>query len=43
MPGDCLKMEIEVIKARGKLWKFKALATVDGNVACEGELMLIKG
>jgi 3-hydroxyacyl-[acyl-carrier-protein] dehydratase len=42
-PGDCLKLDIEVIKSRRELWKFKAVATVDGNVACAGELMLIKG
>ena len=43
VPGDQLKMEIEVIKARSKLWKFKGTATVDGELVCEAEFMNIKG
>ncbi len=39
VPGDILRLEVEVINFRGILGKAKARATVDGQVACEGEIM----
>ena len=39
LPGDTLEISLEVIKARGKIWKFKAKASVDGEAAAEAELM----
>lgn len=42
-PGDQLRLEIEVIKARQALWKFKGTASVDGEVACYAEFMTIRG
>lgn len=39
LPGDTLEISLEVIKARGKIWKFKARASVDGEAAAEAELM----
>lgn len=38
-PGDQLKLEVEIIRMRGKIGKGKGVATVDGEVACEAEIM----
>ena len=38
-PGDQLLMEVEVIRRKRDMWKFKAQATVDGKVVCSAELM----
>lgn len=42
VPGDQLKLSIEVIRNRENLWKFKGEATVDGELACYAEFMNIK-
>src|SRR5690554_1013967 len=41
VPGDVLEMRVTTIRGRpgGKVWKFSGVATVDGEVACEAELM----
>jgi len=39
VPGDQLVLEAEVMKLRSKTVQVKALATVDGKVVAEGELM----
>jgi len=36
-PGDTLKMEVETLRGRGKVWKFKGVARVEDEVACECE------
>jgi 3-hydroxyacyl-[acyl-carrier-protein] dehydratase len=38
-PGDQIKMQVEILRQSRGIWKFKALATVDGNTAVEAELM----
>lgn len=38
-PGDQLKLEVEIIRLKGPIGKGKAIATVDGEVACEAEIM----
>ena len=38
-PGDQLKMDVEIIRVARGIWKYKATATVDGQLAVEGELM----
>jgi 3-hydroxyacyl-[acyl-carrier-protein] dehydratase len=38
-PGDQLKMEIEITRVSRGIWKYKAKATVDGQLALEGDLM----
>lgn len=38
-PGDQLKMQAEVVRHARGIWKYKAVATVDGQVAVEAELM----
>ena len=38
-PGDQLKMDVEIVRnARGS-WKYKAVGSVDGQVAVEADLM----
>ncbi len=39
MPGDQLKLEVEVIRAIHSVWKFHAVAKVDGEVVASAELM----
>lgn len=38
-PGDQLRLEVEIIRMRGAIGKGKGTATVDGEVACEVEIM----
>ncbi|WKB53656.1 3-hydroxyacyl-ACP dehydratase FabZ [Eleftheria terrae] len=38
-PGDQLILEVELDRARGGIYKFKARASVDGELAVEAELM----
>lgn len=38
-PGDQLKMEVEILRQSRGIWKFRAKASVDGQLAVEGELM----
>jgi 3-hydroxyacyl-[acyl-carrier-protein] dehydratase len=38
-PGDQLRMEVEILRNARGIWKYKAVATVDGQTAVEAELM----
>ena len=38
-PGDQLILEVELDRIKGGIYKFKGVARVDTNVACEAELM----
>jgi beta-hydroxyacyl-ACP dehydratase FabZ len=38
IPGDQLRIEVNVLKHRDRYYKMKGLALVDGNVAVEAEL-----
>lgn len=38
-PGDQLRLEVEILRSRGPIGKGKGIATVNGEVACETELM----
>lgn len=38
-PGDQLIMEVSIVANKRGLWKFSAVAKVDGQVATEAELM----
>ncbi|WP_226581369.1 3-hydroxyacyl-ACP dehydratase FabZ [Halobacillus litoralis] len=38
-PGDRLKLEVEIVRLKGPIGKGKATASVDGEVACEAEIM----
>ena len=37
-PGDQLRLEVEIIRLKGPIGKGKAIATVDGEVACQAEI-----
>ncbi len=39
VPGDQIRMEANVLRLTRGIWKFAVKATVDGQVACEAELM----
>ncbi|CQR46184.1 3-hydroxyacyl-[acyl-carrier-protein] dehydratase FabZ [Paraliobacillus sp. PM-2] len=38
-PGDQLRLEVEITRLKGPVGKGKAIATVDGELACEAEIM----
>ena len=37
-PGDQLRLEVEIVRIKGPVGKGKAIATVDGETACEAEI-----
>lgn len=43
VPGDQLRLEVEITRIRGSVGKGKAIATVDGEIACETEIMFAFG
>lgn len=43
VPGDVLRLEVELIKRRGPIGIAKAIATVDGKVAVQGEITFAIG
>lgn len=42
-PGDQLRLEVEIIRLRGPIGKGKGIATVNGEIACETEIMFALG
>ncbi|MFT4416396.1 3-hydroxyacyl-ACP dehydratase FabZ [Fredinandcohnia humi] len=42
-PGDQLRLEVEITRLRGSLGKGKGIATVDGELVCETEIMFALG
>jgi len=38
-PGDQLRLEVEIVKRKRDIWKFKTTATVAGELACSAEIM----
>ena len=38
-PGDVLRLEVTMLRVRGPVGQGEAIATVDGDLACRGELM----
>lgn len=42
-PGDQLRLEVEIIRAKGPIGKGKGIATVDGELVCETEMMFALG
>jgi 3-hydroxyacyl-[acyl-carrier-protein] dehydratase len=41
VPGDQLTLDVAIDKIKRNLWRFKARATVDGELACEADLMCV--
>ncbi|MEM6634967.1 MAG: 3-hydroxyacyl-ACP dehydratase FabZ [Pseudomonadota bacterium] len=39
VPGDKLELHLETLRPGGRVWKLKATAKVDGDVAAEAEIM----
>ncbi len=42
VPGDQLQLDVELMKHRLDLWKFKGTATVAGELACSVIFMIIR-
>lgn len=42
VPGDQLRLEVELVHKRRPLWKMKGKATVDGQVAAEAEFLTME-
>jgi 3-hydroxyacyl-[acyl-carrier-protein] dehydratase len=43
IPGDQLRLEIEITKHRQSIWGFKGKALVDGKLVAEAELLAMLG
>lgn len=43
VPGDRLRLDVEIIKCKGPMGVGKAVATVEGEVACEAEIKFFIG
>jgi 3-hydroxyacyl-[acyl-carrier-protein] dehydratase len=43
IPGDQLRLEVEITRLKGPVGKGKATATVDGELVCEAEIMFALG
>lgn len=43
VPGDVIKLEVEIVKMKGLIGIGKGIATVDGKKACEAEIMFAVG
>ncbi len=43
VPGDVLRLEVELIKRRGPIGIAKAVASVDGKIAVQGEITFAVG
>ena len=39
VPGDQLRLEVEIVRVARSIWKYAGRATVDGQVSAEAELM----
>lgn len=42
-PGDQLRLEVEITRLKGPIGKGKGIATVDGELACEVEIIFAFG
>ncbi|MFN6964623.1 MAG: 3-hydroxyacyl-ACP dehydratase FabZ [Pyrinomonadaceae bacterium] len=41
VPGDTLRLEVTALRIGSKVQKMKGVATVDGQVACEAEILSV--
>ena len=39
VPGDVLNLNVSIEKVRGGVWKYNAIATVEGNTCAQADLM----
>lgn len=42
-PGDQIRLEVEISRLKGSIGKGKGIATVDGELVCEAELIFAFG
>ena len=42
VPGDQLQLEVEIVRRRRPLWRLRGLASVDGQLAAEGEVLAME-
>ncbi|MFS0576229.1 3-hydroxyacyl-ACP dehydratase FabZ [Sporosarcina sp. 179-K 3D1 HS] len=42
-PGDQLRLEVEITRLKGPIGKGKGIATVDGELVCEAEILFAFG
>ena len=42
-PGDQLMLRVELVKRRRNLWRFNAVAEVDGKVVAEAQILMADG
>ena len=42
-PGDQLRIEIELLKVKRDIWKFKGIATVDNQFVCSADIINARG
>jgi 3-hydroxyacyl-[acyl-carrier-protein] dehydratase len=42
IPGDQLRLEVELVHQRRPLWKMKGQALVEGNVAAQAEFLIME-
>lgn len=38
-PGDQMRLEVELVRSLGRLWKFTGKVTVDGNLVASADVM----
>lgn len=43
VPGDVLRLEVEITRMRGSIGKGRAKATVEGEIACEADITFALG
>ncbi len=43
VPGETIRLELELLKRRGDIWRFQGRATVDGQIVAEGEVQALMG
>ena len=43
VPGDQLRLEVEFVRMRGQMGKGHAVATVDGELVCEADILFAIG
>lgn len=43
VPGDQLRLEVELVKLRGSIGKGHGIATVDGELVCEADIIFALG
>jgi 3-hydroxyacyl-[acyl-carrier-protein] dehydratase len=42
-PGDQLTLRVELVKQRRNLWRFAAVAEVDGKAVAEAQILMAEG